>query len=77
MPICWACAAAARSALRTLGTRSNNCAGIPTATSAGAVGIGRRPKRASKLVGGIPNNVQRRSWLCRSVTSKAGIVAAV
>ena len=74
MPICWAWAAAARSALRISGRRSSNCAGMPTTTSRGAVGIGRCPKRACRSVGGMPNKVQSWSWVCRNWISNAGIV---
>ena len=63
--------------VRTSGRRSSNCAGMPTTTSLGTVGIGRCPSRACRSVGGMPNNVQSWSWLCRRVISKAGIVASV
>ena len=40
MPICALWAAASRSAWRTSGRRRNKSAGMPSATSGGAVGIG-------------------------------------
>ena len=59
------------------GRRRSRSAGMPSATSGGAVGMGPQPSRASRSSGGMPSRTHSALAYCRWAISSSWIAASV